>query len=119
MGFIYIYIHTTLSGPWSGTAQLIAPLWDFIIITPSIMMNMMTIMIAIQFLFFMLLIYVCYLQCITFSLYMYPCMNIIIDSKYSSVCAAVCSVGTTAYTEAHIAPYLLYFTYMMIHTLIV
>lgn len=48
---------------------------------------------------------------------MYPCMNIIIDSKYASVYAAVCSVGT--YTEAHIAPYLLYFTYMMIHTLIV
>lgn len=54
--------------------------------TPSIMMNMMTIMIAIYFYFFSIYaIDICMLIAMYNSLYMYPCMNIIINSEY--VCA--------------------------------
>lgn len=56
------------------------------------MMNIMTKMIAIYWLFlfllYILLIYVCSLQCIT--LYMYLCMNIIIDGKYA-LCMQACA----------------------------
>lgn len=116
------------------TQVLLASLRDCITITPSIMMNMMTIIIAIYwlflFFFYMLLIYVCLLQCIPFSLYMYPCTNIIIDSNSASVCHCAQLCLCTARSDkdrsghkrfaqrlvySHIALYSLYYTYK-IHT---
>lgn len=118
------------------TQVLLTSLRDCITITPSIMMNTMTIIIAIYwlflFFFYMLLIYVCLLQCIPFSLYMYPCTNMIIDGNSASVCrcaqlclCAACSgkdrSGHKRHAQrlvySHIAPYSLYYTYK-IHTCI-